>query len=78
MCSNYKGITRLSLVLDRRVRREVEPQIQEDRCGFRPGRGRVGQLSRLLPLTWNNSTEPPPPHDFFLIQRGGRIEPQGY
>ncbi|TWW63932.1 hypothetical protein D4764_03G0009400 [Takifugu flavidus] len=46
VCSNYRGITLLSLpgkvysgVLERRVRRIVEPRIQEEQCGFRPGRG---------------------------------------
>ncbi|TWW64123.1 hypothetical protein D4764_03G0011310 [Takifugu flavidus] len=45
VCSNYRGITLLSLpdkvysgVLERRVRRIVEPRIQEEQCGFRPGR----------------------------------------
>ncbi|TWW67270.1 hypothetical protein D4764_02G0003110 [Takifugu flavidus] len=42
VCSNYRGITLLSLpgkvysgVLERRVRRTVEPRIQEEQCGFR-------------------------------------------
>ena len=50
VCSNYRGITLLSLpgkvylgVLERRVRRIVEPRIQEEQCGFRPGRGTVDQ-----------------------------------
>ena len=45
VCSNYRGITLLSLpgkvysgVLERRV---VEPRIQEEQCGFHPGRGTV-------------------------------------
>ncbi|TWW80939.1 hypothetical protein D4764_01G0007540 [Takifugu flavidus] len=48
------GITLLSLpgkvysgVLERRVRRIVEPRIQEEQCGFRPGRGTVDQLYTL-------------------------------
>ena len=51
VCSNYRGITLLSHpgkvysgVLERRVRRIVEPRIQEEQCGFRPGRGTVDQL----------------------------------
>ncbi|TWW62340.1 hypothetical protein D4764_04G0009870 [Takifugu flavidus] len=54
VCSNYRGITLLSLlgkvysgVLERRVRRIDEPQIQEEQCGFRPGRGTVDQLYTL-------------------------------
>ena len=45
VCDNYRGITLLSLpgkvyskVLKRRVRQIVEPQIEEEQCGFRPGR----------------------------------------
>ncbi|KAK0140999.1 hypothetical protein N1851_021987 [Merluccius polli] len=44
VCSNYKGITLLSLPgkvysrgLERRLRPIVEPQIQEEQCGFYPG-----------------------------------------
>ena len=51
VCSNYRGITLLSLpgkvylgVLERRIRRIVESRIQEVQCGFRPGRGTVDQL----------------------------------
>ncbi|TWW67426.1 HEAT repeat-containing protein 3 [Takifugu flavidus] len=61
-CSNYRGITLLSLpgkvysgVLERRVRRIVEPRIQEEQCGFRPGRGTVDQLytlSRVFEGAW--------------------------
>ena len=43
VCSNYRGITLLSLpgkvcsgVLERRVRQIVESRIQEEQCGFRP------------------------------------------
>ncbi|TWW80198.1 hypothetical protein D4764_01G0000130 [Takifugu flavidus] len=62
VCSNYRGITLLSLpgkvysgVLERRVRRTVEPRIQEEQCGFRPGRGTVDQfytLSRVFESAW--------------------------
>uniref|UniRef100_A0A8C6LTA7 Reverse transcriptase domain-containing protein n=1 Tax=Nothobranchius furzeri TaxID=105023 RepID=A0A8C6LTA7_NOTFU len=54
VCSNYRGIPLLSLpgkvylgVLERRVRRIVEPQIQGEQCGFRPGRGTLDQLYTL-------------------------------
>uniref|UniRef100_A0A669EXX2 Reverse transcriptase domain-containing protein n=1 Tax=Oreochromis niloticus TaxID=8128 RepID=A0A669EXX2_ORENI len=62
VCSNYRGITLLSLpgkvyarVLERRVRPLVEPRIQEEQCGFRPGRGTLDQLfilSRILEGAW--------------------------
>ena len=35
------------LVLERRVRPVVEPRIQEEQCGFRPGRGTTDQLFTL-------------------------------
>ena len=62
MCSNYRGITLLSLpgkvysrVLERRIRPIVEPRIQEEQCGFRPGRGTLDQLytlRRVLEGSW--------------------------
>ena len=62
MCSNYRGITPLSLpgkiylgVLDRRVRQTVKPLIMVEQCGFRPGRGKVDQLytlSRVCKGAW--------------------------
>ncbi|TWW76609.1 hypothetical protein D4764_13G0012710 [Takifugu flavidus] len=62
VCSNYRGITLLSLpgkvysgVLERRVRRRVEPWIQEELWGLHPGRGTVDQLytlSRVLKGAW--------------------------
>ncbi|KAK3536886.1 hypothetical protein QTP86_027004 [Hemibagrus guttatus] len=62
VCSNYRGITLLSLpgkvysrVLERRVRLLVEPRIQEDQCGFRPSRGTLDQLytlHRVLEGSW--------------------------
>ena len=62
VCSNYQGITLLSLpgkvysrVLERRIRPIVEPQIQEEQCGFRPGRGTLDQLHtlrRVLEGSW--------------------------
>ncbi|KAI3359405.1 hypothetical protein L3Q82_002908 [Scortum barcoo] len=54
VCSNYRGITLLSLpgkvyarVLERRIRPIVDPWIQEEQCGFRPGRGTLDQLYTL-------------------------------
>ncbi|KAK3549447.1 hypothetical protein QTP86_001448 [Hemibagrus guttatus] len=62
VCSNYRGITLLSLpgkvysrVLERRVRPLVEPRIQEEQCGFRPGCGTLDQLytlHRVLEGSW--------------------------
>ncbi len=62
VCSNYRGITLLSLpgkvyamVLERRIRPIVEPRIQEEQCCFRPGRGTLDKLytlSRVLEGSW--------------------------
>ncbi|KAK3529274.1 hypothetical protein QTP70_024827, partial [Hemibagrus guttatus] len=62
VCSSNRGITLLSLpgkvysrVLERRVRPFIEPQIQEEQCGFRPGRGTLEQLytlHRVLEGSW--------------------------
>ncbi|KAK3513103.1 hypothetical protein QTP70_001397 [Hemibagrus guttatus] len=62
VCSNYRGITLLSLpgkvysrVLERRVRPLVERRIQEKQCGFRPSRGTLDQLytlHRVLEGSW--------------------------
>jgi len=64
VCSNYRGITLLSLpgkvyfrVLERRLRPIVEPQLQEDQCGFRPGRGTVDQLFTLAGLLGGGAWE---------------------
>lgn len=53
-CSNYRGITLLSLpgkvyarVLERRCRQIVESKIQDSQCGFRAGRGTTDQLFTL-------------------------------
>ena len=58
----YRGITLLSLpgkvyskVLERRVRPIVKPRIEEEQCGFRPGRGTTDQLftlARILEGAW--------------------------
>ncbi|TWW56043.1 hypothetical protein D4764_08G0000300 [Takifugu flavidus] len=54
VCSNYKGITLLSLpgkvcarVLEKRIRLIVEPLIEEEQCGFLPSRGTTDQLFTL-------------------------------
>ncbi|KAI3353928.1 hypothetical protein L3Q82_005125 [Scortum barcoo] len=58
-----EGITLLSLpgkvyarVLERRIRPIVDPRIQEEQCGFRPGRGTLDQLytlHRVLEGLWD-------------------------
>ena len=57
VCSNYRGITLLSLpgkvysrVLEKRLRPIVKPQIQEEQCGFRPGQ--LFTLAGLLAGAW--------------------------
>ncbi|KAK3528654.1 hypothetical protein QTP70_007199 [Hemibagrus guttatus] len=62
VCSNYRGITLLSLpgkvysrVLERRFRLLVKPWIQEEQCNFRPGCGTLDQLytlHRVLEGSW--------------------------
>uniref|UniRef100_A0A3Q0SVJ2 X-ray repair complementing defective repair in Chinese hamster cells 3 n=1 Tax=Amphilophus citrinellus TaxID=61819 RepID=A0A3Q0SVJ2_AMPCI len=62
VCFNFWGITLLSLpskvyarVLERRVRPLVEPQIQEEQCGFCPCHGTLDQLfilSRIFGCAW--------------------------
>ncbi|KAK3520878.1 hypothetical protein QTP86_015402 [Hemibagrus guttatus] len=58
VCSNYRGIILLSLprkVYSRVLERRVEPQILEEKCGFRPGHGTLDQLytlHRVLEGTW--------------------------
>ncbi|TWW68274.1 R2DM Retrovirus-related Pol polyprotein from type II retrotransposable element [Takifugu flavidus] len=54
VCSNYRGITLLSLpgkvyarVLEKRIRLIVEPLIEEEQCGFHPGRGTTDHLFTL-------------------------------
>ncbi|KAK3569195.1 hypothetical protein QTP86_026474, partial [Hemibagrus guttatus] len=65
VCSNYRGITLLSIpgkvysrALERRVRLFVEPRIQEEQCSFRPGCGTLDQLytlHRVLKGSWKFS-----------------------
>ena len=62
VCANYRAITLLSLpgnayskVVERRVRLLVEPQIEEEQCGFCPGCGIMDQLftlTRILEGAW--------------------------
>uniref|UniRef100_A0A8C1ILG2 Reverse transcriptase domain-containing protein n=1 Tax=Cyprinus carpio TaxID=7962 RepID=A0A8C1ILG2_CYPCA len=62
VCSNYRGITLLSLtgkvygrLLERRIRLIVEPWIQEEQCSFRSGHGTLDQLYTLagmLEASW--------------------------
>ncbi|CAF3419619.1 unnamed protein product, partial [Rotaria sp. Silwood2] len=61
-CSNYRGITLLSLpgkvftrIIERRCRDIVEPHIQETQCGFRARRGTTDQiftLQQILEKSW--------------------------
>ncbi|KAM4534591.1 uncharacterized protein V3H82_024506 [Fundulus diaphanus] len=81
VCSNYRGITLLSLpgkvysgVLERRVHRIVESRIQEEQCGFRPGRGTLDQLytlSRILEGAWEFA-QPVYMYDVVLLASSGR------
>ena len=60
--ANFRGITLLSVpgkvyskVLERRVRPIIEPQIEEEQCGFLPGCGTTDQLftlARILEGAW--------------------------
>ncbi|XDV17602.1 hypothetical protein PO909_023436 [Leuciscus waleckii] len=73
VCSNYRGITLLSLpgkvyarVLERRTRPIVEPRIQEEQCGFRPGRGTLDQLYTLSRVLEGSSEFAQPIHMCFV------------
>ncbi len=57
-CNNYRGITLLSLpgkayasVLHRRLSTVVNDKIQDEQCGFRPGRGTTDQLFILQQIS---------------------------
>jgi len=62
VCSNYRGITLLSLLgkayarmLEKSLRLLVQPQIQDEQCGFLPGHRTMDQLfafTRLLEGFW--------------------------
>ncbi|CAF3293547.1 unnamed protein product [Rotaria sp. Silwood2] len=61
-CSNYRGITLLSLpgkvfarIIERRCQQIVEPQIQENQWGFRAGRSTTDQiftLQQIIEKSW--------------------------
>ena len=53
-CSNYRGISLLSIpgkvyarCLERRCREVVENQLEDEQCGFRPGRSITDQIFTL-------------------------------
>ncbi|KAK5900173.1 hypothetical protein CesoFtcFv8_009573 [Champsocephalus esox] len=53
VCANYRGITLLSL--PGKVYSKVLDRIEEEQCGFRPGRGTTDQLftlARILEGAW--------------------------
>ncbi|KAK3541730.1 hypothetical protein QTP86_002114 [Hemibagrus guttatus] len=73
VCSNYRGITLLSLpgkvysrVLERRVRPLVEPRIQEEQCSFRPSHGTLDQLYTLHRVLEGSSEFAQPVHMCFV------------
>uniref|UniRef100_A0A8C6KT40 Reverse transcriptase domain-containing protein n=1 Tax=Nothobranchius furzeri TaxID=105023 RepID=A0A8C6KT40_NOTFU len=85
VCSNYRGITLLSLpgkvyskVLERRVRSIVESQIEEEQCGFRPGGGTVDQLytlARVMEGAWEFAQ---PIHMCFMdLEKAYNLVPRG-
>jgi len=64
VCYNFWGIALVSLprkvyssVLERRLRL-IEPQLQEEQCGFRPGRGTMDQVFTLAGLFWGHESLP--------------------
>ena len=66
-CSNYRGITLLSLpgkayskVLQSRLTEVVDQQIQDEQCGFRRGRGTTDQLfvlQQVVEKAWEYAKE---------------------
>ncbi|TWW59092.1 hypothetical protein D4764_06G0006220 [Takifugu flavidus] len=73
VCSNYRGITLLSLpgkvyasVLEKRIRLIVEPLIEEEQCGFRPGRGTTDQLFSLAGVLEGSREFAQPVHMCFV------------
>ncbi len=74
VCSNYRGITLLSLprkvyarVLERSIQPVVELLIQEEQCGFRPGPGKLDQLYTLTRVL--EGVCPTSPHVFYRTWR---------
>ena len=74
MCSHYLKITLCSVprkvytrVLERRMWLLLEPRIQEEQCGFRPGSVTLDQLYTLVKV-WEGALEfghiPTSPHVF--------------
>ncbi|XP_056880293.1 uncharacterized protein LOC130520623 [Takifugu flavidus] len=73
VCSNYRGITLLSLpgkvyarVLEKRIRLIVEPLIEVEQCGFRPGRGATDHLFNLVGVLEGSSEFAQPVHMCFV------------
>ncbi|TWW80691.1 hypothetical protein D4764_01G0005060 [Takifugu flavidus] len=64
-------------VLERRVRRIVEPQIQEEQCGFRPGRGTVTSSTPSAGPPGCMGVCPTSPHVFCGLGEGIRPCPRG-
>ena len=62
MCGNYRGITIISQVakvmeriLERRIRKQVDSQLQEEQFGFRSGRSTVEPifvLRQIMEKSW--------------------------
>ncbi|PWA20556.1 hypothetical protein CCH79_00019962 [Gambusia affinis] len=57
-CNHDEDVGVYSGVLERRVRRIVEPRIQEEQCGFRPGRGTLDQLYTLSRVLEGSGSSP--------------------
>ncbi|XP_028272713.1 uncharacterized protein LOC114443008 [Parambassis ranga] len=85
VCSNYRGITLLSLpgkvyarVLERRIWPIVDPRIQEEQWGFRPGCAILDQLytlRRVLEGSWEFAQ---PVHIWFVdLEKAFDRVPQG-
>ena len=73
VCSNYRGITLLSLpgkiysrVMERRIRLIVKPRIQEEQCGFHPGCRTLDQLYTLRRVLRNSWGFAQPVHMCFV------------
>ena len=72
-CSNYRGITLLSQagkvyakIVEKKCRKIVEPLIQEEQCGFRPGRGTTDQLFTLAQVYEKSWEYGRPVHTCFI------------